>query len=156
MRLYIINFSLPSKNRSLPTKFTVILYPLFHSVQEPLLLCPDTLFLAHPSAFARSRAAPTISGSGSAPVQKEENRCLVTIAVALSPQRTQPMADNYLGGQSRTGGGLFISPGYICNIWTRHELHIFRIFLHIVLYIFCILVFKMYYFAYICIYFAYL
>ena len=35
----------------------------------------------------------------------KEIEVLFTIAVTLLPRRTQPMADNYLGRQSRTGGG---------------------------------------------------
>ena len=35
----------------------------------------------------------------------EGNRRFFTIAVTRLPRRTQPMADNYRGTQSRTGGG---------------------------------------------------
>ena len=35
----------------------------------------------------------------------EGDRRFFTIAVSLLPRRTQPMADNYRGSESQTGGG---------------------------------------------------
>ena len=50
---------------------------------------------------------------------------LFTIAVTLLPRRTQPMADNYLGRQSRTGGGTiyFTWPFQIPNTRTARGQH---------------------------------
>ena len=50
---------------------------------------------------------------------------LFTIAVTLLPRRTQPMADNYLGRQSRTGGGTiyFMRPFQVPGTRTARGQH---------------------------------
>ena len=50
---------------------------------------------------------------------------MFTIAVTLLPLRTQPMADNYLGRQSRTGGGTiyFMEPFQVPDTRTARGQH---------------------------------
>ena len=50
---------------------------------------------------------------------------MFTIAVTLLPRRTQPMADNYRGRQSRTGGGAihFTRPVQVPDMLTARGQH---------------------------------
>ena len=81
---------------SLPT------FPLF--AQTPPILCPDPTILC-PAFYVRTASGSSVdlSGSLNTMVQMEGDRRF-TIAVTLLPRKTQPMADNYRGRQSRTGG----------------------------------------------------
>ena len=55
----------------------------------------------------------------------EGDKRLFTIAVTLLPRRTQPMADNYRGWQSRTGGGTiyFTRPFQVPEMRTARGQH---------------------------------
>ena len=98
---------------SLPTKY--VLCPLFYSLPRPPSL-PDPLILCL-AFYAR-----TVSG-GSEDLGQLKCTCWerrkwmfwFTIAVSLSPQRTQQMADNYWSRQSRTGGGPKFGPANVSS-----------------------------------------
>ena len=93
----------PPQITPLQTKCT--LCQLFHSLPTFSLFSQTPPFLAQPSSFARPPAAPRISSSWNAWFRWQEIVVLLTINVTLLPRRTQQMADNYQGRQSRTGGG---------------------------------------------------
>ena len=100
----MIKFSFPIEIHSLTTK--CILFPIFS-----LFFQTPHSFSRHPHSFPsilRSQGLRELRGSRAAEThwfRWKEIGVLFTTAVTLLPQRTQPMADNYLGRQSRTGGG---------------------------------------------------
>ena len=94
----MINFSFPIEIHSFPTK--CILFPPFHSF--------SSTFSRPPHSYSSLPRSQGLRGSRAAEThwfRWKEIDVLFTIAVTLLPQRTQLMADNYLGSQSRTGGG---------------------------------------------------
>ena len=114
-------------------------------------LCPTKLHLCHemhslhffthcpdpPHSLPRPPNSPSLLSlqglrqlSRSRAVEKQRFRwkeidVLFTIAVNLLPHRTQPMADNYLGRQSRTGGGpiYFTQPFQVPDTLTARGQH---------------------------------
>ena len=99
-----LNFLCPTKLHLCPQ--TCTLRPLFQSLPRPphsLPRPPNSL----PSPL-RSQGLLQLRGSLAVETRRfrwKEIDVFFTIAVSLLPRRTQPMADNYRGRQSRTGGG---------------------------------------------------
>ena len=81
-------------------------FPTFYSFSRRPILFPDP-----PHSFSsllRSQGLRELSGFRAAEMhwfRWKEIDVLFTIVVTLLPRRTQPMADNYRGSESRTGGG---------------------------------------------------
>ena len=121
------NFSLPNEITPLPTNST--LCPLFHSLPRP----PHSLPRPPHSLPSLLRLQGLRQLRGSRAVEThwfrwKEIDVLFTIAVTLLPRRTQvtqPMADNYQGRQSRTGGGTiyFMLPFQVPDTRTARGQH---------------------------------
>ena len=112
----IIKFSLTS---SLPTK--CIVCPLFQTLPRPPPSVPPRSPPSLPSLL-RHGSQGLRQHRDSRAVEMHRFRTkkivvLVTIAVVLLPSQTQPMVDDYLGTQSRTGWGPFIFPAKLSSCW---------------------------------------
>ena len=100
-----------SSNFLFPQKFTLFPQNSFFSHFFTLFFRPPHSFSRNPHPFSSllpSQGFRQLRGSRAAEThwfRWKEIDVLFTIAVTLLPQRTQLMADNYLGSQSRTGGG---------------------------------------------------
>ena len=94
---------LPNEITHLPTKCT--LGHFFTFCPDPPILGPGPFCPAFYVCKASGSSVDLGPGQLKALVQMEGDRRLFTVAATLLPRRTQPMADNYLGRQSRTDGG---------------------------------------------------
>ena len=111
------NYTFAHKMHSLPT------FSLF--AQTPPFFAQTPSFFAQPSTFTRPPAAPWIRAVETHWFRWKEIDLLFKIAVTLLPQRTQQMADNYPGRQSRTGGGTiyFTQPFQVPDTRTARGQH---------------------------------
>ena len=99
-----LNFLCPTKLHLCPQTYT--LCPLFQSLPRP----PHSLPRPPYSLPSPLRSQGLLQLRGSRAVERhlfrwKEIDVFFTIAVTLLQRRIQTMADNYLGRQSRTGGG---------------------------------------------------
>ena len=119
-----LKFLCPTKLHLCPQ--TCTLCPLFQSLPRPphsLPRPPNSL----PSPL-RSQGLGQLRGSRAVETRRfrwKEIDVFFTIAVSLLPRRTQPMADNYRGRQSRTGGGTiyFMRPFQVPDTGTARGQH---------------------------------